>query len=288
MIINAHDSLPGKIYKVTEQVEQTIKTLELTSRLVSTEQKNVFCIDHSVMAVPPFSFPITLKTNYGEWITVYDKRPFVNKNNTVVNIAEETMMRLTAYLQQDVIMGNVNVLKSVRYLVVKGFVKALSNALVRRAGMNPEEETTLNALLVFYWVCISENHATTNLKFVTDNIARETMNIQSASLFIENSEPMNGLNSLLAEIKAHPMLFKLNKLDLKDFLSVISKLAFSSVGPHVISSAAECPCLMTGLVYAILNNNIFAKTNIGMVIDPRRDKPRIEELTKTLNYAYNL
>ncbi|UYE93401.1 hypothetical protein [Shewanella phage FishSpeaker] len=288
MIINPHDSLPGKIYKVTEQVEQTIKTLELTSRLVETTKKNVFCIDHSVMAVPPFSFPITLKTNYGEWITVYDKRPFISKSNAVLNIAEEQMMRICAYLQQDAVIGNVSILKSTRYLVVKGFVSALASALVRRAGLNVEEETALKALLVFYWVCISENHATTNLHFVADNIARETQAIQSASLFIEEVEPMLGINDLLKEIKNHPMLFKLHKLDLKDFLSVISKLAFSSVGPHVISAAAECPCLMTALTYAILNNNIFAKTNIGMVIDQRRDKQRIEEMTKTLNYAYDI
>lgn len=289
MIINAHDSLPGKIYKVTEQLEQTIKTLELTSRLVSTEKENVFCVDHSVMSIPPFSYPYTLKTNYGTWVTVYDKRPFVNKNNVVVNQAENTMMKLTAYLQQDVVNGNVNILRACRFLVVRAFIKALSNALVRRAGMNMEEETVLNALLAYYWVCISENHLTSNLHFVADNLARETLNIQSASLYIEDYvEPMTGLNDLLKEIKSHPLLFKLHKMDLKDFLSVISKLAFSSVGSHIISAAAESPCLMTALVYTIINNNIFAKTNIGMVIDQRRDKPRIEELVKTINYAYNL
>lgn len=287
MIINAHDALPGRVYRVTEQIEQTIKTLELTDRLVKTSKKNVYCIDYSVMAIPPFSFPITLKTNYGETITVYDQRHFINKNNNVINQAENTLFKLTSFLQQDAAEGVLNILSSCRFLVVKGFVKALSNALVRRAGLNVEEETTLNALLVYYWMCVSVKQPA-NLLFITDNVARETLNIQSASLLIEDVNVMSGINDLLKEIHNHPVLFKLHRMDLKDFLSVAGKLAFSSVGNQVITAALETPCLMTALVYTILNNNLYAKTSIGMVFDPRRDKARIDEFTKTINYVYTL
>lgn len=287
MIINAYDTLPGKVYKVTEKTEGIIKTLALTDQLISDEENGVFYIDHSVVNIPPFSFPISVKSHTGEWITVYDKRPFLNKSNKVTNQPESDMFKVAACLQQAEVTKNGAILKSARHLTVKGFVGALSSLLARRGGLSIEEVMHLEIILTHYWICMTES-TNVNREFITVNVCKEVLHIRTADNYIQEIPEMDGIKSLLDVLNDYPQLYKLKAMDLKDFLSILSKLSFSSVGRQVITSAVEAPCLMTAIIYATINNNLYAKTPIGIALDPKRNKQRVEELTRTFHYSFKL
>lgn len=287
MIINAYDTLPGKVYKVTEKTEGIIKTLALTDQLISEDEIGVFYVDHSVVNIPPFSFPISLKSHTDEWITVYDKRPFLNKANKVTNQPEADMFKVAACLQQAESTKNSSILKTARHLTVKGFVGALSSLLSRRGGLSIEETMHLEIILTHYWVCMTES-SNVNREFITVNVCKDVLHIRTADNYIQEIPEMDGIKSLLDVLHDYPQMYKLKAMDLKDFLSILSKLSFSSVGRQVITSAVEAPCLMTAIIYSTINNNLYSKTPIGIALDPKRNKQRVEELTRTFHYSFKL
>lgn len=287
MIINAYETTIGKTYSVTEKTVSIVSSLSLMDRLNPTKIPNVYYIDHTTVNVSPFSYPLTFKDHTGQYITVYDKRPFINKSNKVINQAEANMFKLCAALQQAVVNKETAVLKTSRYLTIKGFVGALSSLLVRRGGLTLEEKLSLDVILAHYWICISEQ-PTVDRKFITNNVCKEVLHIQTAKEKLLEVEDMTNIKSLLEQIHQHPALWKLKVMDFKDFLTILSKLSLSSVGKQVITAAVEAPCLMTALIHTTVNNNLYFKTPIGLFIENKNNKNKIEELNKTIGYAFDL
>lgn len=290
MLINAYDTTVGQPYRVTDGVENTIKTLHLSRNLTLTKKKNVFCItNESELTIPVFAFPITTQSHTREMITIYDERPFRNKSNAVVHPNEITINRLAAFLQQDVAEGYLTPLKNCRLLATKAFSESVSAKLVHRAGLDQNEALTLKVLLAYYFLGLQES-SLTDLVFIGQNVIRSIYGTDKDYILgvIDGAPKMANLPDLLVSIRANPILFKLKNLTLKDTIQLVGSISFAALGPRIISAAAEAPCLFTALVYGAATFKAYSKTQLATTLDPKYNKGTLESFTKNIEYTYDL
>lgn len=290
MLINAYDTTVGKQYKIIDKVENTIKTLHITRNLIPSNKEDVFYVDNSLtLPIPIFAFPITMQAHNRKTITVYDERPFRNKNNQITQLNELTILKLTAYLQQDVAEGNLTPLKGGRQLATKAFSEAVGTRMIRRGGLDVNESLTLKVLLAYYFVCLEET-SDDGLELVSTNIIRSIYGTEKGYILgvVGELPKLTTLEDLLIAIQTNPTLFKLKSLDLKDMLSVISGISFSGLGGKIIAASAEAPCLFTAMVYGVIKFKAYNKTPLGMALDPKYNRNILEAFVNHIDFTYNL
>lgn len=290
MIINPYDTTVGAPFKVTDNIAGTIKTLELMNALTPTTKQGVYVITHSEsMHLPKFAFPITLLSHSRQTITVYDERPYRNSNNVLTNSPEAMVIRLAAFLQHDCALNNFTPLKNGRALAVRTLAGALGNLLGQRSGLDVMENLHLKILLAYYYVCLMEN-PNTDYQFVAENVIRNVFGIELSLIqgVISDLGYLGNIKDLLAAINKSPVLYKLKGLNLRDFLGLTGRMSFSAVGKHVVNASLEAPCLFTALVYGTIQNKLYAKTPIGIQLDPKYNEKILEAFVKSIDFTYDL
>lgn len=290
MLINAYDTTVGKYLRSEHKVDEVIKTLVMSNSLTPTKKENVFVITNATPL--PFSalaFPITLQTHTRKTITVYDERPYRDKQNRPTNPNDITIMKLAAFLQQDVAEQKFTSLKAARVMTCKAFSESLTNLIQRRAGLDFTEATTLKCLLCFYVVCLMEQ-PNTDLQFVGENVVRSVYGMEKEFTqgVIEDVPHLATLEQLVLAIRANPILYKLKALGLKDMIALVSTLMFTGLGNKVIGASAEAPCLLTAFVYGASSFKQFGKTPLGMATDPKYNKGVLDTFRDSIDYTYDL
>jgi len=290
MLINAYDTTVGKPFKVADKVESTIKTLHVTRNLTPTKKPGVYVVTHETdLPIPIFAFPITMEGFNRQLITVYDERPFRNKSNAVVNANEIAIMRLAAFMQHDVAEGDVVPLKNCRLMATKAFSEAFGSRLIRRAGLDVNAGLTLKVLLSYYMICIQED-VTTDLELLALNVIRSIYGSEKGYILgvVEGVPKLSTLEQLFEAIRNNPVLYQLKGVEFKDFMALLGGISFVALGSKVIIASAEAPCLFTALVYGAARYKLYAKTPLGMALDPKYNKGVLESFTKHIDYTYDL
>lgn len=290
MRINAYDTTVGAFIRSEHRVDEVIKTLHMSNNLTPTKKANVFCITQaSSVGFSALAFPITLQTHTRQTITVFDERPYRDKQNRVTNPNDLAILRLAAFLQQDCAELKFTPLKAARNMVAKAFSEALTQRIQSRAGLDIIEATTLKCLLAFYVVCLIEQ-PDTDLVLVGQNVLREVYGTEKefALGVIEEVPHLHTLEDLLKAIRNNPILFKLKGLGMKDFIALASSLIFAALGSRVVGAAAEAPCLLTAFVYGAARFRALQKTPLGMTLDPKYNKGTLETFLKNIDYTYDL
>lgn len=290
MLINGYDSTVGSPFRFTDGVANTIKTLHMTRNLTPTKKEGVFCLTNATdIGVDIFSFPITLESHTRQMITVFDERPYRNKNNQILHPNEIAIIRLAAFLQQDVVMKNMTPLKNGRLLSTKAFSESISTKLINSKGLDPNEALTLKVLLAYYYVCLQESPSD-ELDFIVLNIVSTLFGTRRDYVLgvIEELPRITTLPDLLEQIKANPILFKLKTLSLKELITIVGSISFAAMGPKIISVAAEAPCLFMALVYGAATFKALSRTQLGITLDPKYNKGTLEAFTKNIEFTYDL
>lgn len=290
MLINAYDTTVGSLIRSAHRVDEVIKTLHLSNSLSPTKKENVFVITNATpVTFSALAFPITLQTHTRKTITVYDERPYRDKQNRVTNPNDLTIMKLAAFLQQDIAELRLTPLKSGRMLTAKAWSESLTHRFISRAGLDITEASTLKCLLAYYVVCLSEQ-PNTDLVFVGENVIRSIYGMEKDFILgvIEHVPHLQNLVGLITAIHANPILYKLKGLDLKDLTSLVNSLTFSALGKTVVGAAAEAPCLLMAFVYGAARFKALAKTPLGMALDPKYNKGVLETFLKNIDYTYDL
>jgi len=290
MLTNAYDTTVGKVNKSLDGVQDTIAALHVSRDLTPTTKDNVFVLTNETeLGVKTFMFPITMQAYNRKLITVYDERPFRNKSNQIVQQDQITIMKLAAFLQQDVAEGNVTNLKNGRLLAAKAFADAVSKRTAFKANLSPNENLTYKVLLAYYFVSLIEENDT-DLELVGLNVIRSIYGSEKSFIMgvIEDLPRMALLSDLLDGIHKNPALYKLKSVTLQDFTQLLGGLMFSSMGNKVIAAACEAPCLFMALVYGAARFRAYQKTPLGEALDPKYNKGTLESFIKNIDYAYDL
>lgn len=290
MLINAYDTTVGKFLRSEHKVDDVIKTLHLSNNLTPTKKENVFVITNAMeMPFSALAFPVTLQTHTRKTVTVYDERPYRDKQNRPTNPNDITIMKLAAFLQQDVAEQRFTALKAARFMTTKAFAESLTNLITRRVGLDITEATTLKVLLSFYVVCLVEQ-PNTDLQFVGENVVRTVFGMEKdfTQGVIEGVPHLATLEQLAIEIRKNPQLYKLRGLGLKDLIALVSSLTFTGLGNKVVGAAAEAPCLMTAFVYGASTFKQYAKTPFGQTLEAKYNKGTLETFQNNIDYTYDL
>jgi hypothetical protein len=290
MLINAYDTTVGKPYRATDKIESTIKTLHVTRNLTPTKKPGVFVITHETsLPIPVFAFPITMEAFNRQMITVYDERAFRNKSNAIVHQNEVTIAKLAAFLQHDAAEGNLTPVKNCRLMATKAFAEAVGTRIIRRAGLDMNEGLTLKVLLAYYFVGLQEDRSS-DITFVAINVIRSIYGSEKGYILgvIEELPQLNTLAELLDAMLSNPVLYKLKGFELKDFYNLLGGISFSALGGKLVIAACEAPCLFTAMVYGVARFKVYAKTALGMALDPKYNKGVLESFTKHIDYTYDL
>lgn len=291
MLINAYDSSTGRVLRSLHKVDEAIKLLHLKQNLTPTSKKDVFVLTFAnTVSFSALAFPITLETHTRETITVYDERPYRDTQNRPVNTNDITIMKLCAFLQQDVASKKLGPLKNMRPMTCRGFAEGLSARIRGRATLNTDEDKTLRALLVYYVVCLMELEGT-DVEMVGLNTLRTVYNWQpDFSLgVIEGVGHLKSYEDLLKAIHKNPILYKLKGLDLKDFQALGSSIVMTALKGAVVGAALETPCLLAAFAYGASRFKLLNKTPMGMAFDPKyAGQAALEAFWKNIDYTYDL
>lgn len=302
MQIDAYNTTIGKPFRVINKVETTIQALHIAQSLTPSKKEGVFVITHeSKIPVPQFAFPLTLQGFNKKMITVYDERPYRNeRTNLVQNPNELIIMRLCAFLQQDVAEGRLTPLKQARNLTAKAFANAVGSLVINRAnlgtnssiGRNPmgsEEAMTLKILLAYFFVGLEEP-LNSDLELVTINVCRTIFGADKGQVMgvIENLGRLSTLMDLHKAMLENPFLYKLKTISFKDFLHVVGGISFAALGRWVVGAAVEAPCLMTAFVYGSAVFKAYDQTPIGIALDKKYNKDDVATFTRNIDYTYDL
>lgn len=291
MLINAYDTTVGIPNKSIDRVEATIAALHISRSLSPTTKENVFTITYeNEITAPIFMFPITFQAYNKKTITVYDERPYRSKSNNQVTTPNDlTIIKLAAFLQQDVAEGNVTTLKNGRLQSTKAFSESISNLIARRKGLDSNESLTLKVLLAFYFIGLEEEN-NTDLELVAINLIRSIYGTDKGYVLgvIEDLPRMTRLDDVLKAMHTNPILYKLKDVGRGDLISIIGTVMFNSFGPKVIAAACEAPCLFTALVYGAAKFKQFGKTPVGMSLEPKYNKGTLDSFKDNIEYAYDL
>lgn len=290
MVINGYDTMIGKPLKALDHIEDTIKALALRNDLFPTTKPGVYTINsENAHGVSIFPLPITMTGYDGKNLTVYDERPFRNSKNNVISETELNIMRLTAYLQQDAVMGNRSTLNSSKFICMKAVAGAMANILARRKGLNLEETDTLRIILGHYVSCLFEED-TSETGYVSANAIKSTFRIDNgfSQRIIDDIGYLPNVKAVVDAIKTEPTLFKMKNLTLMEFVAVSSSLMFIGTGSKVVNVMLESPFLMVGFIYAVCTNGMYKKTGMGQQLDPKYEGDLIKGFVSTVAYNYDL
>lgn len=302
MQIDAYNTTIGKPFRVMNKVETTLQALHIAQSLTPSKKEGVFVITHeSKTPVSQFAFPLTFTGFNKKIITVYDERPYRNeRTNQVHNSNELTIMRLAAFLQQDVADRKLTPLKQARNVTAKAFADSVGSLIINRAnlgvtssiGRNPmgsEEAMTAKILLGYFFIGLEEP-LDSDLELVAINVCRDIFGADRGQV-LNAIEGIGRLPTLLELHKAlieNPVLYKLKTISFKDFLHVVGGISFAALGRHVVGAATEAPCLMTAFVYGAAAFKAYDQTPLGIALDKKYNKDTVATFIRNIDYTYDL
>lgn len=302
MQIDAYNTTVGKPFRVLDKVEATIQALHIGQSLTPTKKEGVYVISHeNKLPINQFAFPLTLQAYNRKTITVYDERPYRNESNNQVNNSNElTVMRLAAFLQQDTANGNLTPLKQGRNAATKAFADSIGGLVIHRGnlgsssmiGRNPmgsEEAMTLKILLAYFFIGLEEP-LNSDVEVVAINVCRIIFGADKGQVLsvVENLGRLPTLVDLHGAMLKNPTLYKLKTVSFKDFLHLIGGICFAAMGRHIIGAATEAPCLFTAFVYGAVSFKGYAKTPLGLTLDPKYNADIVDPFKRNINNTYDL
>lgn len=288
MLLNGYDTTIGNRYKKIDNVEQSIKTLQLTDSLPSTNKEGVYYLDRTIdknMSV--LCYPLTFKSLTNQWCTVVDLRPFLNTTNKIINLPEYKLAKLTAGIQQDFASGNTTPVYLHRGFCSLVIGRAIAMRLKMKSNLDPLEELTAAAIISYYYLYQTQQDIE-NHRIIVLNILKSARSLDSVTYetIMDNLGTMKDLNDLLNELKNYPSLFKLNNLTLVDFLTIVNSLSLFSLGKQVPGAMLEFPPLLEAFIYTTLTNTHYNKTTLGLVLNNKDLKLQSESFINYINSNY--
>lgn len=238
--------------------------------------------------IPFLNFPLSMVGIDRKPITVMDDRPYTNKNGAVTNNAERTALLITSYVQQDLITGNMSVIRSTSGVIARALARSWGSQIIRQSGLEEDKALTIYIILFHYYNCLI-NADEGDLVFVTQNMCQQSMGIpRERSLeVLEQVGYINSLSLLRDALVNYPGMYKLKNLQLKDLIALGQRIWYSATGKQIVGAGLEHPPLLIGMCAAtVANKNAYGKTPLGMQLDPKFNEKGNRSLMMTITNSY--
>lgn len=290
MIINAYDTLVGKPFSMIDRVKEILQQLSLMEDLLDLGNGIKLLTHENGKGIPFLNFPLTLTGYDRSIITVMDDRPYRNNKGQIVNQAERTALLTAASVQQDIMNRNHSVLLSSGALVMRAFSRSWGQQIVRTAGLTDEQAMVVYTLIGHYYNCLI-NDPVDDVAFSSQNLIHNNLAIPRNTIIevLESTGYIGDLKTLHELLVNWPGMYKLKTLSLKDFIGLGQRIWYSSTGKQLIGAALEHPPLLIGMCASCISfKNSYAKTPLGMQLDPKYNEKNNRSFILTLSNSYDI
>lgn len=288
MFFNAYDTYVGKPLAHLDHVPSTLKRLALMKDLLPAGD-GVFLITHdNGSGIPFLNFPLSLIGFDRKPITIMDNRPYTNKQGLITNSSERTALLVTSYVQQDIMDGNMTVVRNTASVVARAVARAWGSQIVRQSGLEEDKALSVYIILLHYYNCLI-NKDEGDLTFVSQNLCQQALGIdRNRSLeTLEQIGYIDTLPKLHEALVNYPGMFKLGRLQVKDLIALGQRIWYSATGKQIVGAGLEHPALLIGMCAATVSDkNAYGKTPLGMQLDPKYNERGNRTLLMTLTNSY--
>lgn len=289
MYLNAYDTYVGNPLSHMDRVPSTLKSLAIMKDLLDVGD-GVFQITHENGAGIPFlNFPLSMFGLDRKPMTVMDNRPYTNKSGAITNAAERIALLVTSFVQQDVLSGNLSVIRNTSGVVARALARAWGSQIIRQSGLEEDKALTVYIILIHYYNCLVNQENETDLVFISQNLCQSAMGIdRNRSLeVLEQIGYINTLPLLRDALVTYPGMFKLKNLQVKDLIALGQRIWFSATGKQIVGAGLEHPPLLIGMCAATISHkNAYGKTPLGMQLDPKYNERGNRSLIMALTNSY--
>ncbi|BAW98372.1 phage protein [Vibrio phage pTD1] len=288
MFSNAYDTYVGKPLAHLDHVPSTLKRLSLSNDLLSLGN-GVYSITHdNGQNIPFLNFPLSMIGFNRKPITVMDDRPYTNKNGVVTNSSERAALLVAAYVQQDIIDGNLAVVRGTQSTVARALARAWGSQIIRQSGLEEDKALSVYIILIHYYNCLVNGNVG-DMTFTSQNLCQQVMGIDRRRSLevLEQIDFIDTLPKLHEALVNYPGMYKLKNMQVKDLVALGQRIWYSATGKQIVGAGLEHPPLLVGMCAATISDkNAYGKTPLGMQLDPKYNEKNNRALVMTITNSY--
>ncbi|MBN22769.1 MAG: hypothetical protein CL678_15900 [Bdellovibrionaceae bacterium] len=264
-------------------------TLHQAQLLKGTPKSNVLTVCGDSRDIPPFAHPIEVEWNSVKYV-VADMRGFtrINQNKEVIVSArnEYDTAYLRAMLTSHWAESSPQDLASLGSLPLAVYMRWLTEAIVRRIGLDPQEQMTIMVITGYFYLSLFREDPALSDKDL-QNFAKQISNnsfipVNKAMEIADQLAPMYSVKDYVANLKKVVNSSRLEKFSEGFLYSILLGSWFGANAREMIAVAVEHPPTFIAMVYAALRDRSYNNTHLGKLV-VQLDK---RDLGKT--FTYNL
>lgn len=249
-------------------------------------------------SIPHFGHPIEIKTS-DRTIIVIDTRAFTraDRNNNTLKIAipgEYEQLSLYGRLTIAWNNGLQSDMSALGDIVPRVFTNLMSQNIVRRLGLNPQDQQYLSVLSAYYYFCLCQSQMTLNeheLLRMATRIARAT-NINGTDVLriLSQLNPDRGndtptivnIEQFVNAIKLVGASPRLDSLNIGLLYSAIGTAWFGANASEYVAVSLEYPPLFITLIYRALVDRSYHNATLTRFVELSNRRDAGNEFTRNL------
>jgi len=296
MYKTAFETISCRVYN-TEELKKKIRLAQLEEGLITPVSPDlqkgldgILAIDSSNEDIPIFSHPLQMELQ-GKEVLIIDTRQFIkiNRDGSRTNTSpnDYKFLILRALLTKEWIKDPIAI-KTMGELVEQTFVRWLSDIIVSKLGLDPNDQAKITVITYFYWHCLFEQDELSERTKL--NIVKKLSNITYVSseyaISIMDSIPyMEGIVDYIETIKELVSSKRSDTLNVGLLLTMLSGSWFGVNAREIIGVSTEHPPTFVAIVAMALESKTYKKSLLGSKVNDLDRKGRGSDFQKSL---YNL
>ena len=277
MFLLPYQTTPCAAYVLTGIVS-ALQHAAIDGQLVAAQTgKNVpieglFVVPPYVKSVAPFAHPLHIEVS-GKPMLVIDARAFtredrINDQLRIANPNEYEFLVLRGRLTHAWLNGYASDLQSVGLIVPQVYTRLISEAIVRRLGLNPMDQQYLAVIVAYYYACLFTDENSLQENDVAKYAARisRITNINTVTV-LQILDQLKGtdhelrvltdITSLVEAIRTVGSSPRLEALNAGLLVQAVGGVWFGASAREIVAVGLEYPPNFIALIYMALTDRTF-------------------------------
>jgi hypothetical protein len=294
MFITAYQTLACRSYDLRE-IEKSLRLAKIENTLaaVKTPDRDLRVIDaYAVIPgnndVPAFTHPFLIEFD-GKPTLVIDHRSYVRQSGgstvalTVTNLADYKF-QTTRVLFNLHWLTNPEALLNLGELGPVVFCRWLSESIVRRLGLGPEEQAKVMTVSLFYWHSLFRNgeewEEKEKLRILTKLNQISAIPTSLSMAIVDQITVMTGIDSYIETLKAVVNSVRLENLNTPLLFSMLGGSWFGLNAKETVAVALEHPPTFCAILLSALESRSYQKSGLGQLVKDLDRKDRGSQFSK--------
>jgi len=224
--------------------------------------KGIFYVTPYSKAIGPFYHPVEIELTNGSRAIVVDQRPNLSVQRTgetkISQSTHHTFLTLRGMLEYLWAHDGADSLQFLGQIPFRVYARWLSESIVRRLGLPPEEQQRISALAGYYYQCLyqpfSDLKGDQKLQMAVKIRNYVGIPTEVTLPLIDPLVILNGIDEFCEAVREMIPNPRLNNLNPAFLISICSGVWFGPAAKEVAAAALEYPPAFIAMVYTALND----------------------------------